>query len=440
MNTQSTRRFDTDEPLDAVRDAASRDAGATTLLDDAAPHGTDSAALLGEDVSTAAAPAPAGATTLLDDAAACSADESGVWGVPDTWDVLAGEPGGTPARDAVAVGEVASPLYDDELQFGESGVLPVGPATPAAANPYASAYPAGAYAAGGTADPYAAAADPYADPRPAIPANAGAANPHAAAADPYAVDRTMRMPSARPPHAAAVSTGYPPDTDPYEARPINAVWSAAPQPGADDDPRDRDARRSKKRGGSRLTKWAFRLVVLAALIVAVSVALELGKGAVSGFVESLKGAVSTQVDNLLGNAQQAGQQLGSDAADALVSGATGAVQDAAQDALSSLGISTDGWGSPEPAGPGDAPAAPDVPDAPLDTPADQPSYDEPAGPDIPEEPTYDEPAVPDADTPAPDNGAQEPTYDEPAPDAGEGPAPAEPAGSDLGVTVTAPAA
>lgn len=128
--------------------------------------------------------------------------------------------GSASSGDGVDNGDVTDDdVYNDELQFGESGVLPVGPAVESETG--------------------------FGDPGPSNPA---VPNPAAS------IDRTVLMPARR--------SGYPYATE----QPREFVDPAVgPKPSIDG---------TAAQGGRKLTRIAIALVILAALLVAGSVACE----------------------------------------------------------------------------------------------------------------------------------------------------------------------
>lgn len=258
-------------------------------------------------------------------------------------------PGGTVAPAAAATtlldgGEPAfahndlyepEPPIDETVQFGEGEVRTVGPSVYPDAYSDATVAPVGVddeAGAGYRAD-YGGYAGYGVSGRPS---NEGAP-----------IDRTVAMPRRTSYPDGAAYPQYPQGQtawggsgaaggQDYREAPVYdpAVLQAAAER---EESRSLNASRERDRGSRLLRRGAVALVVVAVALVAISVAWEAAQGALKGFGDRIGETVSSLFDNATESVQNAGEQLGGNAADAVAGAVSDGLGNLVQGALDGAG-------------------------------------------------------------------------------------------------------
>ena len=316
---------------------------------------------------------PAGETSLLGDAGNAEKtsllDDGGAPAAGTTMLLDGAYPGPAYAEDPY---EPDLPI-DETVQFGEGEVRTVGPSV------YPDAYadstvapvgvddgePAGYGTPTGCGTPGYGPAGHESDgypagygPSPAFDADAagetfagtpssGMSSSGAAFGAPP-VDRTVAMPG----HLAEPNAAYRPGREAwdeagagygYDRREGPAYNPAILQAAAEqEEARSRQASQERDRGGRFLRRGAIALVVVAVLLVAASVAWEAAQGALKGFGDRIGEVASSLFDRATESIQGAGEQLGSDAADAVGDAVSSGLGDLVQGALGGTGTDAGG--------------------------------------------------------------------------------------------------
>ncbi len=324
---------------------------------------------------------PAGETSLLGDAE--NAEKTSLLdgsGAPAAGTTTLLDGGETPTTGATTLLDGAHPglayaedpyepdlPIDETVQFGEGEVRTVGPSVYPDAYADSTVAPVGVddgEPAGYGAPGYGPAgyeSDGYPagyGPSPAFDADAAEGSfagapspgmsPSGAAFGAPPVDRTVAMPG----HLAGPNTAYRPGREAWgeagtgygrdrrEGPAYNpAILRAAAE---QEEARSRQASQERDRGGRLLRRGAIALVVAAVLLVAASVAWEAAQGALKGFGDRIGEVASSLFDRATESIQGAGEQLGSDAADAVGDAVSSGLGDLVQGALGGTGTDTGG--------------------------------------------------------------------------------------------------